>query len=82
VNDTTPEAARVYRGLLLSKPGAERLRMGCEMFETAKEFVLAGLREKGEERLRERLFLRLYGQDFGPDERDRIVAAVRAWEKP
>ena len=76
------EAIRIYRDLLLAKSGPERLRMGCEMFATAKAFALAGLREEGDERLRERLFLRFYGHDFAPEERDRIVAAIRAAEKP
>jgi hypothetical protein len=78
VKDTTTDAARMYRDLLCSKSGAERFRMGCEMFETAKAFALAGLREQGEEGLRERLFLRLYGHDFEPEERERILAAIRA----
>ena len=47
------------------------------MFETAKAFVLAGLRAQGEGRLRERLFLRLYGHDFEPQERERILASIR-----
>ncbi|MBI5446423.1 MAG: hypothetical protein HY900_35065 [Deltaproteobacteria bacterium] len=80
MNDTTAEAARVYRDLLLSRTGADRFRMGCEMFETAKAFVLAGLRAQGEEGLQERLFLRLYGRDYEPEERERIRAAIRKRE--
>jgi hypothetical protein len=81
MNDTTTEAARIYRDLLLSKSGAERFRMGCEMFETAKAFVLAGLREQGEEGLRERLLLRLYGGDYAPEDRERVVEAIRKREQ-
>lgn len=77
MNDTTPEAARAYRELLMSRPNAERLRMGCEMFETAKTLALAGLGEHGEEHLEERLFLRLYGADFAPEDRARILDQIR-----
>lgn len=79
MSDTTPEASRVYRELLLSRSGEERFRMGCEMFETAKALALAGLKERGEADVRERLFLRFYGNDFEPSERARIVAALRGW---
>lgn len=82
MNDTTPEAARIYRELLLSRSNAERLRMGCEMFETAKALALAGLREHGDDRLQERLFLRLYGPDFPPGERAQILEQIRTRPGP
>jgi len=78
VNDTTPEAARRYRQLLMDRPNAERLRMGCDMFEAAKALALAGLREQGGDCPQENLFLRLYGADFSPEDRERIVAQIRA----
>ena len=77
MNDTTPEVARIYRDLLMSRSGAERFRMGCELFDTAKAFALAGLRARGEEDVAERLFLRLYGSDFNDEDRSRIVAAIK-----
>lgn len=82
MNDTTPEAARLYRQLLMDRPNAERLRMGCEMFATAKALALAGLREQGGAHLHERLFLRLYGADFPPEDRAQIVARLRARAGP
>jgi hypothetical protein len=81
VKDTTPETEQFYRELLLSRPNAERLRMGCEMFEAAKALALAGLRERGDDHLQERLFLRLYGTDFSAEECERILVQIRKRQK-
>ena len=57
--------------------------MTCRMFGTAKELIRAGLLhehghlEPGE--LRRRIFLRMYGEDFGKDERDTIAGHIAAW---
>ena len=49
------------------------------MFAAARELALAGLAAAGDpggHSWRARLFLRLYGRDFGPDERRLIVAQL------
>jgi len=62
-NDTTPEVARLVRELCARKTGAERLRMGASMFETARTLVLASLPPGLSEReLRRRLCARFYGE--------------------
>jgi hypothetical protein len=62
MNDTTPEVARLVRELCARKTGAERLRMGASMFETARTLVLASLPPGLSEReLRRRLCARFYG---------------------
>jgi hypothetical protein len=77
MRDTSPEMERKYRELLLQRSGAERLKMGCSMFATARALALAAAREEGPSassaRLRQQLFLRLYGADFGTEERGRIA---------
>lgn len=77
--DTTPAVRTMYRAMLMARPPAERLAASCRMFATARELALAGLAAAGEtggHSLRARLFLRLYGRDFGPDERRLIVARL------
>ena len=53
--------------------------MGCDMFDSARRMVLAGLRDEfasdGERKVA--LFLRLYGADFDSTRRERIVARIR-----
>lgn len=60
--DTTPEAARLVHELYARKTGAERLRMGASMFETARILVLASFPPGLSEReIRRRLCERFYG---------------------
>ena len=76
MKDTDTKIEEIYEKMLLARPGAERMRMVSSMHATAKALVLASLREKypcaPEAQLRGLLFLRFYGNDFSPGERDRI----------
>ncbi len=78
MSDTSVEVARKYREMLLQRSGADRLKMGCSMFATARALVVASLRERepsaSPAALRQGVFLRFYGTEFGMDERERIVA--------
>ena len=62
MTDTPPEIAAMVRARLMAQSGAERFRMGAEMFEAARRMVLAslpvGLTVDERKRL---LFERLYG---------------------
>ena len=65
VTDTPPEIAELVRTRLMAKSGAERFRMGVEMFEAARRMVLASLpAELTETERKHRLFERLYGTPF------------------
>ena len=63
MTDTPPEIAEMVRTRLMAKSGAERFRMGVQMFDAARRMVLAslpaGLSEAESKRL---LFERLYGE--------------------
>ena len=63
MTDTAPEIAEMVRARLMALSGAERFRMGVEMFDAARRMVLAslpaGLTETERKR---RLFERLYGE--------------------
>ena len=62
VTDTPPEIAEMVRERLMARSGAERFRMGVEMFEAARRMVLASLPANLPEGERRRqLFERLYG---------------------
>lgn len=63
MTDTPPEIAELVRTKLMSRSGEERFMMGVQMFDAAREMVLAslspGLRP---EELKRQLFQRLYGR--------------------
>jgi hypothetical protein len=77
VNDTSPEMARKYRGLLMARSGAERMKMASSMFATARALVVASVLEReptaSAATVRQALFQRFYGAEFGPAERARIA---------
>jgi hypothetical protein len=81
MKDTPAHIERLYREMLMRRSGAERLRQGAAMFETAKKLVRASLGDaEGLDRsaeMRVKLFLRIYGQDFDPQTRERIAARLR-----
>jgi hypothetical protein len=82
VNDTAPDVASRYRALLLERTPMERLIMACGMFDTARQLMIAGIRADhpgiSDIELRVRIFERTYGADFGPEERRRLIARLRA----
>ena len=62
MTDTPPEIAEMIRERLMARSGAERFRMGVEMFEAARRMVLASLPANLSDAERKRcLFERLYG---------------------
>ena len=62
MTDTPPEIAEMVRARLMARSGAERFRMGVEMFEAARRMVLASLpAHLSETERRRQLFERLYG---------------------
>ena len=83
MNDT-PEAVReLVHDILMAREPSERLRMACDMHDTARRIVLASLPEglSAGERMRQ-LFLRFHGRDFDPATArkigDRIAEAAEA----
>jgi hypothetical protein len=68
---------RKFRKMLLTRSGEERVKMGCSMHAAARALVIASLPEKDAASVSQALFLRFYGHEFGPEQRKRILAALR-----
>jgi hypothetical protein len=65
MTDTPPEIAEMVRARLMARSGAERFRMGVEMFEAARRMVLASLpADLSESERKRRLFERIYGMSL------------------
>lgn len=83
MKDTTAEVESKFHEMLLARSPEERLVMTCRMFGTAKELIRAGLlHEHGDMdpgELRRRIFLRLYGDDFSEEEKEKIASYIAAW---
>ena len=65
MNDTSPEIAALFREKVMGLSGAERVLMGCEMFDAARAIALAsfppGLPEI---EVKRRLCERFYGNEL------------------
>ncbi len=60
--DTSPEIAEMVRARLMALSGAERFRMGVQMFDAARRMVLVSLpADLTKTERKRRLFERLYG---------------------
>ena len=80
MNDTRPEIADLYRRLLMSRSGEERLKMGSSMNATARALIRASVlaRDPGATpgAVRRELFLRFYGHEFDAEAREEILARL------
>jgi hypothetical protein len=80
MKDASEAVERIYRAMLLKRSRAERLKMGFSMLAMARSLVRSAALEARPSltaaALRKLLFLRFYGQDFGPAARRRILRAL------
>lgn len=80
MNDTSIKIQRIYHEMLLSKSSLQRLRMASRMYDSAKKLAISGLLREREHldpsKLREELFLRIYGNDFSERDKERIIAKI------
>ena len=82
--DTSAEVRARYRDMLMALTPEQRLVMCTRMWADARALVVAGLADEPNPEghsLRARIFLRMYGRDFEPAERERIVAWFNGLER-
>lgn len=64
MNDTDPEIAKMVRTRLLARSGAERVKMGSQMFLMARQMILASFPPGlSDIEIKRRLCERLYGNE-------------------
>jgi hypothetical protein len=62
MSDTPPEIERMMRDKLMALSGEERFVMGAQMFDSAREMIMASLPPGlSEAQRRRQLFKRIYG---------------------
>ena len=62
MDDTSPEVKKLVHEKLMRLSGEERFIMGCQMFDSAREIILASFpRDLPPDQLKERLYERVYG---------------------
>ena len=79
MNDTSPEIAKMVRERLLVRSGAERVKMGSQMFLMARQMLLASFPpDLSDIEIKRRLCERLYGDEVDVEG---FVANLKAKEK-
>jgi len=77
MDDTPENIKQLYMQMLMSKSPSERFMMAVRMFDTAKKLVVAGILrgnpDINEPQLRAEIFLKMYGNEFSHQERERIM---------
>lgn len=81
MNDTSPKMMAKMEEMLRQKSPPERLRMGCSMFDLAKQLVCSSILRKNPDlssaELRRDLFLRIYGNDFSVIQQEEIIKYLK-----
>jgi hypothetical protein len=80
IGDTPPQVQRLYQEMLMRKSPAERMQMAFDMAAFVKQIVLSSIGDRDD--WREQLFLRYYKDDFTPEQREQILARLRALRGP
>lgn len=80
MDDTTARIEQRYQKMLLSRTLLERLKMVSRMYDSGRKLAISGIL-KGRphldtSRLRARLFLRMYGNDFTATDREKIMKKI------
>ena len=77
MKDTSLKIERKFRKMLLERSGEERLKMGCSMHAASRALVKATISKKDRIAVNRALFLRFYGEDFAPKQREKILLTFR-----
>ncbi len=77
MDDTSPAITKKMHEMIQQKKPIDRLKMGCSMYETSKYLILHAIKKNNPTistiELRKEFFLRFYGEDFSPKQRDKIL---------
>ena len=77
MNDTSPKMTAYYDRMIMERSPQERLRMGCSMFDTAKQIVHSAIISSVfTKQNRQEVFLRFYGHDFNEQEKNKILESL------
>ena len=80
MNDTTIAVQRRFEQMLMKRTPEERLRMGCSMFTAAREITKSSIRAQfshlSPQQMRQKIFLRFYGNDFTDSQKAQIQNAL------
>ena len=79
MKDTSDEMERIYNQMLMKKTAEERVKMCFSMLHTARRIVLSTIKDK--KNWRKEMFLRFYGDEFTPIQKEKIISALENFSR-
>lgn len=68
MNDTPPEIRRLQFEMMKKLSSERRIELACEMFQTAREMIVASLpKNLSEQEFKRQLYFRTYGEHLPDD---------------
>jgi len=81
MQDTHESIKKRFFQMMMSKSPAERLRMGCSMFDSAKQIVRSSILQQNPNgsplEVKKEIFRRFYGQDFKSQQKIKILDTLK-----
>ena len=79
MSDTNKDFSVLYDQMLMRLSGEDRLHLCSSMFDTARKIIISSLPKNiSAAELKKQLFLRLYADDFGSEEKELIIQSYRS----
>ena len=78
MKDTSEKIERIYNDMMMKKTTEERVKMCFSMLNTARRIVLSTIKDK--KHWRKEMFLRFYGDEFTPRQKEKIIYALEKME--
>jgi len=79
MKDTSENIEQIYNEMLMKKPPEERVKMCFSMLNAARRIVLSTIKDK--KNWRKEMFLRFYGDEFSPIQKEKILLALENYDK-
>jgi len=80
MKDTSEQISILFRNMIMKRDPAERLMMGCSMFDSAKTIVKSAILNQNSKItpkvLKKEIFLRFYGTDLDEIEKKKVISAL------
>ena len=84
MNDTHPAIEMKMQEMFEKKSPTERIEMGMSMDETSKKLIIQAILRSNPNlskiQLKQEFFLKFYGDDFSPSEREKILRYLEKTE--
>ena len=80
MDNTSAKIEQLYKEMILNISPLERLKMASRMYDSGRKLVMSGILKERQNidasRLRAKLFLRMYGNDFTDNEIEKIIKKI------